>query len=320
MLIYFAYHKARFSKKLHVEYFCNSSSSKKRRWMDRVGEEQGAGCVRSMEARSERGVDPDERNVVLGRKRKPGCISTSVAAVHRLALKPVLLTRLNFQPSPASFKPQWAKFYLLCRRRADMVHRILSQRPSDLNARLRTNRVKWQPRTAVTAGVRIPVKTVKLFFRPAQKIPCEFLVQGSPTAGTVEGVEVVSGKPLMRVHFAYLSPPRRTQLLKMKRVFVASVPAIKHKCVFQLIWTLAFPQPKVAQGYEYVSRLMRFGPGTRASGGRRRRPTPWNFTGVYETMDGMTKNELHSIHFMTKYARRDRSINKIRIFGSLDAF
>lgn len=116
---------------------------------------------------------------------------------------------------------------------------------------------------------------------------------------------------MMRVHLAYRSLHRAREVARQKLAFLHAVPNLHNKYHVQAIWDLVYPHKKVGQGYEYVSRLIRFGPSNRRKSGRL---TPWQFYGLYDKLDvSMDLPELMLIQFMTKYARRDRSVNKIRI-------
>lgn len=171
---------------------------------------------------------------------------------------------------------------------------------------------------------------MKLFFLPAKPIPCEFKVKGQFTRGLVEGLELMSGKRMMRIYLSYRSMHRVAQLAQQKIAFVRGAPQITNKYHLREIWNMAFPHPKVGQGYEYVSRLIRFGP----KACKNRRSTGWSFYGVYDKLipSGLTQpgRDLPLIHFMAKYARRDRSVNHIRLppsskssspnLGPLDTF
>lgn len=292
-----------------------------------VGEGQGKICVRALEARAEQDFDPDSRDVVLGRKRKSGCLSTSHPVTNPSTCdqktnpstcdkEPILhlLTYPNFAPLPASYKPVWVSLFHRLRNRADTVLRLLNQHGSRLGAILTANKVDWAQRCALYTTFRKPHKSVKLFFRPSAPIACEFLVKGEPTQGVMEGVEILSDKPMMRVHLSYPSWERAKQLQQLKMALVRGAPTLTNGDHLREIWSLAFPHPKVSQGHEFVSRLIRFGPSARKKNGRK---SSWPFHGVYTTLVPMKDRELATVHFMVKYARRDRSVNQIKVSPSL---
>jgi hypothetical protein len=282
--------------------------------MDYVGEGQGQVCVRALEARKNKDVDPDSRDVVLGRKRKSGCLSTS-----RPVTSDRLLTYPNFTPLPASYKPAWVALFTRLCARAKTVLQLLRQHGSSLPNILAINKVQWASRCAMYTTFRKPHTFVKLFFQPPVPIPCEFLVKEEPTKGMLEGVELFSDKPMMRIHLSYPSWHRAKQLQQLKMAFVRGAPNMTNGDHLREIWSMVFPHPKVGRGYEYVSRLIRFGPSARKKNGRR---PAWTFHGVYSNLSASDRDStalLKAVHFMVKYARRDRSVNQIRVVPTCNA-
>jgi hypothetical protein len=122
----------------------------------------------------------------------------------------------------------------------------------------------------------------------------------------------MNDQPLMRVYICYASPWRRHKLERLKAVLVQGVPILANPHLLQLVWNLLHSNKKVSMGYEYVTLLMRFGAGT-SSADRTGRLTPWNFNGVYQALPQTSDADLDHVHFMTKYARRDRSVRSIRL-------
>lgn len=276
--------------------------------MDGVDQEQGASCIRTVQARQEKHVDPNPRTVVLGGKRK--LVSTDHTP----------LTYANFITLPATFRPKWNELFHMARSRAEMVQKVINQTNSNFRNILQSRCANWISRAAIcTVGVRVPIRSLKMFLVPQTPIACEFTVHQNPTRGLVEGIEVVSTKPMMRVHLSYLSPRRRQKLIHFKiRLFCAMQLRNHNKHLFARVWNMLFATKRVAQGYEYVSRLVRFGPNARMSK-HRKRLTPWNFYGVYQQTHPNLM-VLNDIQFMTQHARRDRSVNNIRVASLLDNF
>ncbi len=301
----------------NVAFGDNHSSGQLGNWMDPVDEVQSQISIRIDESGSTGDVHPDTRDMVLGGKRKAGCLSLTPTHTHSLST--TRLTYPNFNASPSSWKPQWMAFYRICRARAEYIQRLWNQQPTHFLTCLRRSEVQWRTSTALCAGPQVPLRSVKLFFRPLHPVSCEMMVQGTQTHGQIEGVECVSTQPLLRIHFSYPSPWRREELWQLKVSMIRSLPTLaQNKYLIQLIWGYVFPNKKSGQGFEFVSRLMRFGPGAHRTP-RQCRPRPWNFTGVYEAIE--TTTCINTVHFMTKSARRDRTINHIRITnGSLDDF
>ena len=289
--------------------------------MGDVDQRQSTNSLRTGKTGSKEHINSDARTVVLGRKRKSGCLSshqiTNNSISEQLKINNILnvLTYPNFQPSPASFKPAWNSLFKDCRNRVDTIQKLLRQCSNSFLSILRQNNVKWISRAAIStpqSGCTNHYQTIKLFIRPTKPIMCEFQVRGYGTKGLLEGIEVMTGQSMMRVHLSYPSPQRRTKLHKLFCLLVRAFPNLNHYTL-QNMWETMFQHKRVAQGYEYANRLIRFGPGSKKKTGRR--PVPWKYYGYYVKLDSMTDKELQEVQFMTTYSRKDRSINKIRIVG-----
>lgn len=184
-------------------------------------------------------------------------------------------------------------------------------------------RYPWAGNTAIATytGRGLDLKHLKLFLRPKTRVPCECLIKGAPTRGTVEGVEIMNDQPLMRIYICYASPWRQHKLAKLRELMVRGLPALTNRYLLQTIWNLLYANKKVSRGYEYVSVLMRFGHTKLAQVSGTGRPVPWNFNGVYQSMLPASDAGLDEVMFMTKYARRDRSVRGIRLpSGTVDVF
>jgi hypothetical protein len=235
---------------------------------------------------------------------------------------PRILTSPTFIPHPNAIRPAWSALYQNIRRRADLVQTLLRQHGANAIYILKSATMPWIYRCAVCASIRRPYTTTKLFILPSNPIPCTFQVRGEPTRGMLEGIEAVSGKPMMRIHLSYQSWPRINALRQLKEVFYRGTHRVLCADQRREIWDMAFPHVRIGQGFEYVSRLIRFGPPPQ----RKRRRSPWPFYGSYDRLipsgPARPSQDLSMIQFMVDYARRDRSVNHIRVSGSaaLDAF
>lgn len=277
--------------------------------MDHVGQSKSQVRVRALEKGSEKHLDEDARDLVLDRKGDARCLSASHQAVFEMPL-----TCRGYTPSSVVQKPFWIGLYHHFRNRLDTLLSRLN-RHMHLTPQL-FDASPWLTRCAVVCGPLVPIRSMKLFIRPAQLIYCEFTVKGEMTRGEFEGAELVSDKPLMRLHFSYKSPRAQLKVNQFKQVLLRGAPFIQNPFHLQQIWNMSFSNKKIAQGYEFVSRLYRFGPTARRTA-RRLRLTPWSFAGVYENLDPLAPEEqVNIIRFMNKYARRDRSVKDVRVIDN----
>lgn len=252
-------------------------------------------------------VDSDARTLVLDKRQVDGRLRNC-----NNIPRAVVLTCPHFTPDPNTLRPAWTNLYQQLRSRVDLVQTLLRQHDAHFMYILKAAQTRWLDRCTIYTPFRRPYTMVKLFFLPAEPINCEFQVRGEPTRGVLEGTEVVSNKPMMRIHLSYPSRPRIDFLRQLKNALYCGAARRLTPNQARSVWDLAFPHPRVGRGYEYVSRLIRFNPAP-----SKRRRSPWPFYGSYDSLDpAKTTPHLATIHFMTTHARRDRSVNRIRLHDS----
>ena len=303
---------------MHVEFVVWNSNDSRFPHMDVVDQRKSTLCDHPGSTHCAGKGHADQRDVVLDRTRQTRHACTLSTHVSQLV-------SLNFTPHPISFKPQWFEFYKECASRARRIQNGLNS--SGLSFLYR-NREDWKSYTFISVSPGTPIQSLKLFHVCKTPIPCEFDVQGFRTQGVIEGFEIDSVRPLMRIYLSYRSPWRQKALQTQKAWFTNTMNAcgLHNKYLIHAMWMMTFDHPKIAQGYEFTSRLMRFQPNIPNTLTKSyKRPRPWNFRGCYEPLlESITtsqkktqKKQCTFVQFMTKKARRDRSINHIRLIKPL---
>lgn len=155
----------------------------------------------------------------------------------------------------------------------------------------------------------------KYFTIPRNPVACLATIQKQSVKGFIEGLEVCERHPLMRIYISYKSPIRTMENYQNHVLWMKCLqPFLQHKYMLQNIVKLCYPNRKVLNGYEYVSKLKRT---LRQTSKTNRRLPSWNFRGIYTTIQTIDNDETNQhkgerlVRFLAKNARHDRSVQSI---------